>query len=124
MYLLKVEASFDAAHRLPEYNGPCRRVHGHHWVVQATYKYTGLRSRGITIDLVILRKLLRGVVSKYDHQSLNQLMACTPTAENLARDIFDDLQGKDFGEFMSTVAVEETPGTSIIYHKDSPTHEH
>jgi len=59
MYILKVEAGFEAAHRLPEYNGPCRRIHGHSYVVQATWQHVGPLVAGIAIDLVILKRMLR-----------------------------------------------------------------
>lgn len=119
MYLMKVEASFDAAHRLPKYNGPCARVHGHHWVVQSTYAKAKLGEHGIAIDLVALRRLLRQAIAIYDHQSLNQIMSCTPTAENLARITFERLQKLDFGSFLTQVAVEETPGTCAVYTGDN-----
>lgn len=119
MYLLKVEAGFEAGHRLPEYNGPCRRAHGHSYVVQATWKYVGpIAKEGIAIDLVILKRLLQAAVVIYDHQSLNQVMTSVPTAENLARDIYLRLQGKDFGKQLTQVAVEETRGTCVIYRED------
>jgi len=118
MYQLKVESSFDAAHRLPKYNGPCSRVHGHHWVVQATWATDTLGENGIAIDLVALRRLLRQALCIYDHQSLNQIMSCTPTSENLARITFERLQKLDFGSYLTQVAVEETPGTCAVYCKD------
>lgn len=120
MYLLKVEASFDAAHRLPDYNGPCRRIHGHHWVVQATYEQPDRLIQGLSIDLTVLRRLLREAVAIYDHQSLNQIMACIPTAENLARTIFNNLRSKDFGQYLTQVAVEETRGAAVVYKPDPP----
>lgn len=118
MYQLKVEASFDAAHRLPEYNGPCRRVHGHHWCIQATWEHTGVLVDGIAIDLVILKRLLRETVVMYDHQSLNQIMANVPTAENIAQAIFRRLRAKDWGKMLTQVAVEETPGSCVVYREE------
>lgn len=119
MFLLKVEGSFEAAHRLPKYNGPCSRLHGHHWVVQATWQKDKLGEHGIAIDLVLLRRILRLMLSQYDHQPLNQVLACTPTSENLARIIFGRLQKADFGKFLTQVAVEETPGACVVYHEET-----
>lgn len=118
MYILKVEAGFEAAHRLPEYNGPCRRLHGHSYVVQATWKVMVLGTHGIAIDLVILKQLLRNALSKYDHQSLNTVMANTPSAENLAKTIFASLKGANHGGQLTQVAVEETRGTCVIYREE------
>lgn len=120
MYLLKVQAGFDAAHRLPEYNGPCRRMHGHHWVVQVTWAPTAPVG-GMTIDLVILKQLLHSVLSMYDHNNLNTVMTSVPTAENLAKLIFDHLKKKEFGKLLTQVAVEETKDTCVIYCEEPET---
>ncbi len=117
MYILKVEAGFEAAHRLPDYNGPCRRIHGHSYVVQATWKYDRPLTAGIAIDLVNLKKMLRSVLRRFDHNSLNSEMSNVPTAENLAKVIFDLLRGEDYGELLDQVAVEETRGTCVIYRE-------
>ena len=31
--LLKLIRKFNSAHRLPQYDGPCRNLHGHTWKV-------------------------------------------------------------------------------------------
>jgi len=118
MFTLKVEAGFEAAHRLPEYSGPCRRIHGHSYIVQATWKTTELNNLGISIDLVVLKKLLRQVVAVYDHQSLNSVMTGHTTAEVIARTIFNRLRGLEFGKELNQVAVEETRGACVIYQED------
>ena len=78
-----------------------------------------LDKQGIAIDLVVLRKLLRGVVAIYDHQSLNQMMTCTPTAENIARVIFTKLKTNSAGTYLTGVAVQETPSTVVIYTEEA-----
>jgi len=118
MYLLKVESGFEAGHRLPEYNGPCRRSHGHSYVIQATWKHGGSLEQGIAIDLITLKKLLRNVLTKFDHQSLNTVMTNVPTAENLAKVIFNYLKDVDYGAQLDQVSVEETRGTCVIYRED------
>jgi len=118
MFLLKVEAGFEAAHRLPEYSGACRRIHGHSYIVQAAWKTTGVNNLGISIDLVVLKKLLRQVVAVYDHQSLNTVMTGHTTAEAIARAIFNTLRDAEFGKKLSQVAVEETRGACVIYQEE------
>ena len=118
MYILKVEAGFEAAHRLSEYNGPCRRLHGHSYVVQATWKMAVLDAGGMAIDLVILKKLLRNVLSRFDHQSLNTVMTNVPTAENLAKVIFNYLRDESYGGCLAQVAVEETRDTCVTYREE------
>lgn len=121
MYTLKVEASFSAAHRLPEYHGKCRRLHGHRWVVQASYEGTELDNQGMIYDLTALQRTLRLAVTVYDHESLNTVLSCTPTAENLARIIFERLQKVEFGKSLVQVAVEESPGEVVTYREDEGT---
>jgi len=101
MFILKVESGFEAGHRLPEYQGPCRRSHGHSYIVQATWEYTEALVGGMAIDLVVLKKLLRQALSRFDHQSLNTVMTNVPTAENLAKVIFNILRGESYGKLLS-----------------------
>jgi len=115
MFLMEVEASFEAGHRLPEYNGPCKRMHGHSYVVWATWGLALLNSQGIAIDLVVLKNILRSVVQPLDHQSLNQVMAGHTTAECIARLIWNKLQTQNFGSHLQIVAVQETRGTKVIF---------
>ena len=68
MFLMEVEASFEAGHRLPNYNGPCQRMHGHSYVVWATWGARQLDNQGIAIDLVVLKNILRSIVQPFDHQ--------------------------------------------------------
>lgn len=118
MFTLKVDASFEAAHRLTEYNGPCSRLHGHSYVVQAGYKKGDLDKQGMAIDLVLLKKTLRQVVGVLDHQNLNTVISFPSTAENLARYIFGKLRQLPAGKFLDTVAVEEVRGAAVVYRED------
>lgn len=115
MYKLTVIADFDAAHRLPEYNGPCRRVHGHRWVIKATYIFREVGRQGMACDLVALKRILSAEAATYDHQSLNSIMNCTPTAENIARVIYNRLSAQPHGRSLHNVSVHETPDTCVEY---------
>lgn len=117
MYTLEVTSHFDAAHRLPEYNGPCRRLHGHRWLVKPQYEFAKLGQGGMAFDLNRLKQILKSVLQDYDHQGLNDILPCTPTAENLAKIIFKRLQAKSAGEFLVAVTVDETPDTHCIYRE-------
>lgn len=118
MFLMEVEADFEAGHRLPDYNGPCKRVHGHSYVVWATWGTAKLDEQGIAIDLTILKKLLRLAVQPLDHQSLNQVMTGHTTAECIARLIWNKLQVQNFGKLLHSVAVQETRGTKVTFTGD------
>jgi len=112
---MEVEASFEAGHRLPDYNGPCKRAHGHSYIVWATWGEKKLDSQGIAIDLVVLKNILRNAVQPLDHQSLNQVMSGHTTAECIARLIWNKLQAQNFGSNLAMVAVQETRGTKVTY---------
>ena len=92
MYRITVEDDFSSAHRLREYQGKCSSLHGHNWKVRLTVRDRELDDRGITIDFGKLKKLLASLVSRFDHVDLNQIPPfdrLNPTAENIARTIFE-----------------------------------
>ena len=71
MYYLKAEASFDAAHFLARYDGKCRNIHGHHWVVHLrvcgeTLQDTAQES-GMLVDFSQLKADLKAIVEPLDH---------------------------------------------------------
>jgi len=80
-----------------------------------------LDAGGMAIDLVILKKLLRSVLSRFDHQSLNTVMTNVPTAENLAKVIFNYLRDESYCGCLAQVAVVETRGTCVIYREEPVT---
>ncbi|MBF0386869.1 MAG: 6-carboxytetrahydropterin synthase QueD [Candidatus Omnitrophica bacterium] len=93
MFELTVRADFSSAHFLRDYNGQCRNLHGHTWKVAVTVEGEQLNSIGVMADFVEMKKHLRGILSRLDHTCLNDLdffKAHNPTAENLARYIFDE----------------------------------
>jgi 6-pyruvoyltetrahydropterin/6-carboxytetrahydropterin synthase len=96
-YVIAVEDTFSAAHRLREYEGRCARIHGHNWKVRAFVESTGVNAAGMVLDFNILKTLLKDILEEFDHQNLNDipvLKGMNPTAENIARTIFDRLAEK------------------------------
>lgn len=77
------KVSFGAAHFLPNYEGKCRNMHGHTWVVELGVK--GLVSKdGMVIDFTRLSSFLEdNVVEVFDHRLVNDIIP-NPTAENIA----------------------------------------
>jgi len=69
MYQVIVSTTFDAAHRLGDYQGPCARLHGHTYTVTGAWECTRLDRRGIALDMVELKKQLRSVVVDMDHRT-------------------------------------------------------
>lgn len=118
MFSLEVQTHFDAAHRLPDYNGPCRRIHGHRWEVKARYFFNDPLQHGMVYDLVLLKNALHSIVATYDHQSLNDVMNITPTAELIAQTIWNRLRALPdpvHRQHLCAVSVYETPDTCVVY---------
>jgi len=113
MYQISVEAMFSAAHHLKNYDGDCKHPHGHNWKVIATFQGKKLKTNGMFYDFKTMRKLLKVTLKQYDHTDLNNSFPYIPTAENLARVIFMQLQ-KEIS-FIYSVSVEETPGSKATF---------
>lgn len=125
MYTLKVEGAFEAAHQLPDYPGKCARLHGHNWVVEAVVKGRELDKLGMLMDFKTVKKALNNVLDRYDHRFLNELVpfntGVNPTAENLARIIFTELEDNEAFTAevqLAAVTVFESPKSSVTYTKD------
>ncbi|MCL6558652.1 MAG: 6-carboxytetrahydropterin synthase QueD [Firmicutes bacterium] len=128
MYELSVRTRFAAAHYLREYCGPCARLHGHTWTVEATVRGRELDRGGMLIDFKDLKTKLNEIIEELDHQNLNDLAAFgtdgegNPTAENLARYIFQSLknsfQTDAIGASVSRVRVWESPDASATYWEE------
>ena len=97
MYILTVDAHFDAAHHLREYPGDCSRLHGHTWKVAVSVRAEALGELGLSIDFKSIAAILDEVVERFDHQTLNDMKEFTglnPTAENLARLFYECVSEK------------------------------
>lgn len=95
MYELTTIVDFEAAHRLPDYPGKCNRLHGHNWRVEVTVAGDQLDDLGMLIDFKELKQILSGIIGTLDHYYLNEIEPfCTvnPTAENIAKYIYQELQ--------------------------------
>ena len=94
MYLLIVREDFSAAHRLLSTGGKCAELHGHNWKVEVQVWAEELDESGMAIDFHDLRAQTREIVEGLDHRYLNDLPAFqrqNPTAENIARHIYEGL---------------------------------
>lgn len=125
MYTLKIEGAFEAAHHVEGYPGKCARLHGHNWVVEAVVKGKELDELGMLIDFKVMKKELAAVLERFDHRYLNELEpfagGVNPTAENLARIIFEELAGREVfkrDSALYAITVFESPKSSVTYTKD------
>jgi 6-pyruvoyltetrahydropterin/6-carboxytetrahydropterin synthase len=60
MYEVEIEVTFDAAHRLPSYEGKCHFLHGHRFTAIVCIASSELKDSGFVIDFVDLKKLVKG----------------------------------------------------------------
>ena len=84
---IKLIRTFSAAHKLPHYDGPCHALHGHTWKTVFTLEGP-VQPDGMVCDFKVIKKLLDSLLP--DHQFLNDLVP-NPTAENLAKYLFDTI---------------------------------
>ena len=94
MFEVSVEYTFAAGHALRQYRGKCENVHGHNYRIRVTVEGERLNSIGLLIDFVELKKNMRAVADRLDHQFINDLEPFTtinPSAENIAKYFYDEL---------------------------------
>ena len=117
MYTVRVEATFAAAHYLTEYYGKCENLHGHNYLLRAYARGTELDKAGMLFDFGILKDSLRAVCARLDHSDLNAnpAFANSPSAERIARYIFEALQAELAAVPLCAVEVFETPTSMARY---------
>ena len=120
MYQISVRQHFDAAHFLRGYKGKCESVHGHRFEVVVTIQSKVLNDIGIAYDFLELKNNLNEILSLFDHRSLNDISLfknINPSAENIARVIYEELQAKLAEEpvTLTSVDVWESPENCARY---------
>lgn len=93
-FTVSAQAHYDAAHFLHNYEGKCRQLHGHRYVVEAAVRASELDESGIAFDFVDLKAALRGIADELDHENLNELpqfQDVETSAENQAKYFFEEL---------------------------------
>jgi len=110
---LDVEFRFAAAHRLPRYEGPCFRMHGHNYTF-----FVGLEGEvdartGMVADFGVVKQTVQEhVLARVDHRTLNDVLE-NPTAENIARWIWEVLEPSVPG--LREVRLFEIPDCCVTY---------
>lgn len=124
MFTITKEFHFSASHvldRLPAWH-PCARMHGHNYIVvlELSAADGDLIPPGFVRDYRDLDAFKKWMDDTLDHRHLNEAMGgggISPTAENLAKWIFDKWR-EDVPE-LSAVKVSETPKTWAVYRPPS-----
>jgi 6-pyruvoyltetrahydropterin/6-carboxytetrahydropterin synthase len=122
MYEVSVDESFAAAHNLRNYRGKCEDLHGHNYKVRVVLAGQELDATGLLYDFVHLKRVIQDVIRSLDHKYLNELPpfdTLNPSAENIARHIFDrtasDLPKAANAAGISSVTVWETETSAATY---------
>lgn len=126
---------FNAAHRLHNPNwsdeknrevfGKCNNpnYHGHNYNLEVKVIGYANEETGYVVDAKILKNLIRThVVEKFDHQNLNldteEFKNVNPTAENIARVIFETLRRELSDELELKIKLYETERNVVEYPAD------
>lgn len=90
-----VATAFAAAHRLPDHEGKCARLHGHTYGLEVSVAGVPQESgpaAGMVMDFADLRRRVEdAVVERVDHRLLNDVFDFVPTVEAMAAWIFEEL---------------------------------
>lgn len=131
MFLVSREIDFCYGHRLLDYDGKCRFLHGHNGRVVITLQSEQLDRRGMVIDFSEIKEVVsRWIDTELDHRMILRkddpvvpllaqqgeplfLMDVNPTAENIARLIYGFT--RDHGFPIVEAKLWETPRCFATY---------
>ena len=131
MFRVTREIHFCYGHRLLDYEGKCRHLHGHNGTAVITLAGDGLDRRGMVMDFSDVKRIVGGWIdSTLDHTMLLHkddpvlpllrqrservhVLEVNPTAENIAKLIFDFTAAQGFP--VTEVRLWETPSCYATY---------
>lgn len=133
--IVTAKLSFSAAHRLnnPKFDAEWnRRIydkcdnpngHGHNYILEVSVDGPINPDTGMVIDLKKLKDIMRSaVINRVDHTNLNEdvdfLRGVIPTAENLARAFWTQLDPHIDEGKLRRIVLHETERNSVIYEGD------
>lgn len=121
-YVISKQFTFSASHQLsglPD-SHQCARLHGHNYTVEVVLGSNQLNTVGFIVDYGELIFVKEYLDNNFDHRHLNDVVAFNPTAESLAKHIYDFcslyLRENNYDCKMIEVIVSETEKTSATYH--------
>ena len=114
-YQVRKQFEFSASHALTHLPGvhPCSVTHGHNYIVEIVLEAETLAGNQMVVDYHDLKLFGLFVNDSFDHAHLNSMVPFMPTAENLARYLFDWAKAH-YPECVA-VRVSETPKTWAEY---------
>jgi 6-pyruvoyltetrahydropterin/6-carboxytetrahydropterin synthase len=111
--------TFEAAHLLPNVpeDHKCRRLHGHSYSVRVYVEGELDPQLGWVIDFSDIKKAYLPIRQELDHYYLNDIEGLeNPTAENIARWIWERLQPRL--PILSKIEIGETCTSGCVYSGD------
>ncbi len=85
---LDVEFNFAAAHRLPRYEGPCFRLHGHNYRFFVGLEGEVDPATGMITDFGVVKQVVQEqVLARADHRDLNDVLREPDRGEHRALDL-------------------------------------
>jgi len=120
MFELTVRSEFSSAHFLRDYEGKCKNLHGHTWKVAVTIAGAELDSIGMMADFVEMKTHLKIILGTMDHACLNDhefFKVNNPTAENLAKYIYDQYKPLIAPIRLVKVGVWESDKADVSYYE-------
>lgn len=111
MFTVIKRMEISASHKLVlPYRSKCASLHGHNWIITVHCRSMRLNSEGMVVDFTRVKEI---IMEKLDHQNLNEVLPCIPTAENIARWVCKQIPQ------CFKVEVQESEGNLIIYEKEN-----
>jgi len=133
IYQVVKKIGFSYGHRLLDYDGKCAHPHGHDACVEIGLASRDLNKAGMVVDFAEITLVLKSFLDEnFDHKMILRhddvltkvlqdmgepvyVMKDNPTAENIARVIFDHAKGR--GMPVVSVKLWETPTSYAEYRE-------
>ena len=135
MHKVSKVLSFSYGHRLINYDGKCKNLHGHNAKVEIVLASQTLDAKGMVFDFGDVQKKLKGWIDQnWDHRMILSendpllpalrktdptvtAIAANPTAENLAKMLFE--KAKELDLPVAGISFWETESSKAYYSESS-----
>jgi len=120
MFELTIKGDIASAHFLRGYPGKCKDMHGHTWKIEIFIRGESLNDIGMVEDFSVLKKKFKTFLEPLDHTCLNDIeyfKDVNPTAENIAKYIYDQFSPEILPLKLLRVQVWESDQASAIYYE-------
>lgn len=133
MYQIRKVFKFEGSHALTSsYSKECQKIHGHSYVVEVFLKSEKLDKHGMVIDFKIIKESVGHLVDMFDHKlvvakdnpkewmrkAAELTSPYNPTAENMAKFLYEEMNKELQIVHISKVRVHETTTGWAEYYED------